>query len=261
MSDESLVSYLNLQGYNPIAIPREQFDPLTILVGNAPANLKYVGDLADLVQPGTTLPEIHRDDAVPAFGNRRSKELDGQAGFNVLGTLLAALGGSGAGISAAYGRASSVQYLFLEVLHDYVAPLRLANILDSRSLNPATVASLQSPLVYIVTDTLKSSQFAVVAYDGAHAKLQLDAAAIRDIVGAGVSVSAGSAADGLISYSGPRRLSFAFRALRLVIGANNIPRLLLDDTFIVARAVASATLPPEAYRVLAPGKAVELSAG
>jgi hypothetical protein len=155
-----------------------------------------------------------------------------------------------------------VQYLFLDVLHDYVTPLRLAALLDSKSLNPATVASLQSPLVYIVTDTLKSSHFAAVAYDDARAKLQLDAAALREIVGAGVSVSAGSAAEGLIGYSGPRRLRFAFRALRLVIGANNIPRLLLDDTFIVARAAAApATLPPEAFRVLAPGKAVELSAG
>jgi hypothetical protein len=138
--------------------------------------------------------------------------------------------------------------------------MRLANVLDSKSLNPATVASLQSPLVYIVTDTLKSSRFGVVAYDGARESIQLDAAAIRDIAAAGVSVS-GSGADGLIRYSGRRRLRFAFRALRLVIGANNIPRLLLDDTYLVTRAVAPATLPPEAFRVLAPGKAVELSAG
>jgi hypothetical protein len=259
MADASLVTYLNLQGYNPIAVPREQFDPLFLIGGNSRTNLKFLGRLSTLMKPGT-LPEVFRDDEAPAFGNRLSDAVDAKAGLHFLGAILAAFGAGSLGASGQYAKATTLEYLFLNVKHDYVAPLEVAAALTLEALNPAVVANVRSfPYLYLVSDTLKSNLFAVVAYDDKNAKIELNADAIRDIVGGNVSVGVTSGQHSVVSYSGDKELRFAFRGIPLKLYTDKEPVLQIDDAFLVARAVAPRTLPPEAYEILAPGAAVDIS--
>jgi hypothetical protein len=260
MTDVSLVPYLNLQGYNPIAVPREQFDPLFLIGGTSRTNLKFLGRLPTLLKPGTPLPEVFRDDEAPAFGNRLSDSVDAKAGLHFLGAILAAFGAGSLGVSGEYSKAATLEYLFLNVKHDYVAPLEVAAALTLAALNPAVVANVQGfPFLYLVSDTLKSNLFAVVAFDDKNAKIELNADAIKQIVGGDVSVGVANGQHNVVSYSGTKELRFAFRAIPLKLYADKEPELQIDDAFLVARAVPAKTLPPEAYEVLAPGTAVDIT--
>jgi hypothetical protein len=259
MADAGLVSYLNLQGYSPIAIPREQFDPLRIIGGPSQTELSYLGTLSTVLKSGTPLPEISRDDDAAAFGNRLSNVLDAKVGLQFLGSVLKAFGVASANASAAYSGAKWLQYLFLNVQHDYIAPLDLMSTVTLATLNAAVVAKLQTiPYVYIVSDTLKSNLFAVVAYDEQNAKLELNADAIKGLVGVNAGVGVSNGKNSSVSYNGPKPLRFAFRAISAKFYADKDPEINIDTEFLVARAVARKTLPPEAYEVLAPGQAINL---
>ena len=257
---DALVAYLNLQGYNPIEIPREQFEPLRVLGGKSPTDQSYLGTLSSILTPGAPLPEVSRDDQAAEFGNRLSNAVDAKVGLSFLKSILKAFGASSADASAAYSGAKWMQYLFLNVQHDYIAPLDLMSTMTLKNINTAAVSNLQrNPYVYIVSDTLKSNLFAVVALDENNAKLELNADAIKGLVGlnAGVGVSKGNNSN--VSYSGPKSLRFAFRAIGAKFYTDRDPELNIGNEFLVSKDDSEKTLPAEAYEVLAPGQAISLS--
>lgn len=264
MGADPFVSYLNLQHYNPIEVPHEQFDPLTVLGGSSPTELQPLGTLEDLLVPGTALPTIARDDPAPAFSNRRGKTVDANAGLNLLGRLLSAFGGTSATASAEYKDADSFEYLYLGVRHDFVLPLRVLPVFQTSNLQTSALDAIAAMrYAYLVTDTLKSNEFGIVAYDGKGGSIQLDADAIQNAVGAHAGIKVDGESGSLVTYTGDAYLRFAFRALRLTYdSATRHVALQIDSTFLVSRAVGEApALPADAYELIAAGQAIDVGSG
>lgn len=264
MSADTLVDYLNKQGYSPIGIPRERFDPLTILGGTSPTTLEPIGSLAELLTPGTALPEIQRDDGAPSFANRRGSAADAKAGFNLLSNVLRLFGGSGAKASAQYQRAASFEFYYLDVMHDFVPFLQILGAFVPERLNRTTLQSLASvTYLYIVTDTLKSDKLGVAAYDGSGAAVNVDADAIAKTVGASAGFTVAGGANDSVTYGGTRQLRFAFRAKRINYHQpqGTIGLVFGDETQLASRFTGTgpaAPAPPDAFDLPAPGRFVDI---
>jgi hypothetical protein len=265
MAEATLIQALSEQRYSQFSLPQTAFEPLILLGGSSKTELGYVADLKDLLQPGAPLPEIRRDVEAPDFSDRLSKKVNRALGVNLLGSVLKAFGGNAAGIAAAYDRADTFAYFYSNVLHDFVLPYHLGKALTEKTLVPGEIDRLKSgyPLLYVVTDTLKSNKFGVVAYDEKNGKFELKADAIASVVGADVSISGSSGADSALSYSGEKYLRFGFRAMQLAADAKEGAKLIIEHTFLIARAFApvpgEARLPDEAYAELTPGEEITIS--
>jgi len=265
MCQDQAISYLNAIGYNPISLPREGFDPLMILAGPND-QLRYLGGLADLVGAGEALPEPRRDDRAGNVSDRRSGKVEAGVGFDLVGKLLAAFGGTGAKASAGYDGSGSIEIVFQDVLHDYVAPLQVGAFLARSAPLEGSIAAMLQPYtnVYLVTDTLKSNAFGVAAYTKDGLAVNAKADAIANQVGANAKLQVTNEADNVISYQGDRWLRFAFRALPLVFQGGQRLRLGLDQNLLVAKAAPSTPsgqLPIDAYELLGPDRLVDVDFG
>ncbi|MBD5656183.1 MAG: hypothetical protein IAI50_13550, partial [Candidatus Eremiobacteraeota bacterium] len=204
------------------------------------------------------------DDPAPSFANRRGSAVDANAGFNLLGSLLKMFGGSAASATAKYAQASSYQFMYLNVKHDSVSLLKLLASLQPTLVETATVQSVAKvPYLYIVTETLKSNRFGVIAYDSKGAALKLDADAIQGVFGADASVAVTAGANDVMTYSGQSDLRFAFRAKRLTLAtapAGPIKFIIDDTTQLASRFTAGdAAMPPDAFDLPATGVPIDIA--
>ncbi len=263
MAEDPLVACLNRQSYAPIEIPHERFDPLTILGGPSPTALEPFGSLQDILVPGGALPEILRDDAASTFSDRRAERIDAKFGLNLLGKVLQAFGGSGAQASAAYRHAAAFEYLYSDVLHDCVYLIPLLKALSEKSVESETLESIAgAQYIFIVTDTLKSNKFGIVAYDAGGAGIDLSADAIENVLGASAGVHASGGENHVVTYSGDKHLRFAFRAKRLTFdAAAKKVTLSFADGPIASKSfrAGSAVSPPEAFDLPAAGEYIGIA--
>jgi hypothetical protein len=263
MCRDRSVSFLNELGYNVIALPRERFEPLMVL-GGPPTGLRYLGDLGDLVTGASPPPDIQRDDPVPALAGRRSNRQELSLGVSFLERLLATMGWQGGSLSVGFREAAFVQMVYLEVRHDFVAPLRVGNYLaGARPQSLAPEIFRQCEAVVLVTDTLKSTCFGVAAYDRQEQALELRAEAIQELLGAEAGIRVSASGEGYLVFQGPRPLRFGFRGLGLALSEDH-SRLQLNLREDLAGALARGIqegprdLPPEVYEVPRVGELLEV---
>ncbi|MEJ5329007.1 MAG: hypothetical protein WHT07_02500 [Desulfobaccales bacterium] len=258
------ISFLNENlGYNVIALPRERFDPLMVL-GGPLSGLRFLGYLGDLVKTRAPLPPVEVDDPMPDLAGRRSDLQEAKVGLTFLETLLKALGWQGGSLALSFKEAAFIQMVYRDVRHDFVAPMSVLNYLAEAAVNPQTPEIFrQCEAVVLVTDTLKSNCFGVMAYDRDKRALDLDIGALQEVVGVEAGILVSRESEGNLLYRGTRQLRFAFRGLRLVLDEER-SRLGLDleEEMMVARAKAGeeppAALPLESYVVPVTGQLLEI---
>lgn len=261
------ISFLNENfGYNVIALPRERFDPLMVL-GGPLSGLRFLGYLGDLVKTRAPLPPVEVDDPMPELAGRRSDLKEAKVGLTFLESLLRGLGWQGGSLALAFREVAFIQMVYQEVRHDFVAPMTILNYLANAPVNPQTRDIFrQCEAVVLVTDTLKSNCFGVVAYDRDYQPLNLDIDALQEVVGVKAGILVSRESEGNLLYRGTRQLRFGFRGLRLVLDEER-SRLGLDlrEEMMVARARGGeeppSALPPEAYVVPATGQLLEIKFG
>jgi len=125
------------------------------------------------------------------------------------------MGVTGVGWQLAYQQANTIEFVFEDVLVDSVYPTALAKYLSTVKPNIA------SPIIddlneeggaFVITETIKSNRFGVVAYDQKGAVIDVDVAGIQNVLGATSKVSVSKDAIGIVSYIGQKFLRFGFKA-------------------------------------------------
>ncbi len=263
-SRDRSISFLNENfGYNVIALPRERFDPLMVL-GGPLSGLRFLGSLGDLVTTRAPLPPLVVDDPMPALAGRRSDLHEAKAGLTFLETLLKGLGWQGGSLALGFREAAFIQLVYREVRHDFVAPLAVLNYLAKAPINSlAPEIFRQCEAVVLVTDTLKSNCFGVMAYDHHKRALDLDIGALQEMVAGEAGILVSRESEGNLIYRGPRQLRFGFKGVRLVLDRER-SRLGIDvrEEVMLARArgggEASPVFPPEACVVPVTGQLLEI---
>ena len=210
------VSHLNKLGWNVVRLPRENINPLLVL-SKSKDDFETLGELSDFViedQPRP--PEIVRDQAVAEISIRETDKLKLGTGLNFLELILSSAGASGLGLEASFKNAKSIQLVYQNVLTDFVHPAKIAKYLSSVSFD------VSSPLMehideegeaYIITDTLKSNTFGIVAYDEKGAKIDLDISALKQLLSATPHIEVSKDGNKVVSFKGDKFLRFAFKAI------------------------------------------------
>ncbi len=226
---ETSIDFLRDLGYTPIRLPRERIQPLDLvgkLAGGGRA--KQLGSLTKLVvpRPDVQSPEITRDEAVGQVTGKKTDKLDIGVGLNLLSTIFAALGGVSASLQAAFGKARQVEFFYEDVLSDSVDIVDLRGYLGKRpSLDPNNPVVdeyfIGDGQVLVITRTLKSDSFGVVASDEKGNKVDIDVQVLGSDLAKG-GINASKSAEMKVSFKGSKSLVFAFQGLLMRIDSGGL---------------------------------------
>jgi len=222
--EDKSVSYLNELGWNAVRLPRENINPLLIL-SKSNGYLETLGELSDFViEDQSKPPEIVRDQAVAEISGLETDKFELGTGLKFLEKFLSLVGASGLGLEASFKNAKSIQFVYQNVLTDFVHPAKIGKYLSSVS------PDVSSPLMehideegeaYIITDTLKSNTFGIVAYDEKGAKIDLDISVLKQLLSANPHIEVSKDGKKVVSFKGDKFLRFAFKAISVWVEIRN----------------------------------------
>jgi hypothetical protein len=219
LCDDPAISYLKSYGYSVLRLPRADFAPLQILAEQG-RDLVPLGQLSTVIVPrrGAVAPAAKSDVPAPSINGRRSNEVSLGVGLGILGGLIGAMGGEHLELEATYEKAASLAFEFSDMLGDEIEIAALDQYLASADVDPRSrhvSTMLDANEVYVVTRTIKSTTFTVLAKKEEGVGLALDVPVVQEVVGAKVEVSAAGAGKDRIVYKGKTPLVFGFQAVQL----------------------------------------------
>lgn len=211
-------TYLKQHGYNVVRLPREGIRPLD-LIGRQRDAVNYLGRLDKLLtHPSHALPPIKSNAESAEIHGQTSSKLPLAIGLNVLDSILSALG-AGAGITANYKGAKTLQFGFGKPLVDTVAQLDIGQYLKNGEIDDDNLILKEYVLgngdLFIITETIKTNKFTVSAEASGGGEFKLDVPAIQQLLSAGVQVSVDANSAGTVSYEGPKLLVFGFKCVQM----------------------------------------------
>ncbi len=241
-SDPAL-TYLKSVGYNVVRLPRQGIEPLTV-VGWTKNSAQVLGTLSDLIiNPGAVLPPITVGDAADVNG-KNSASLKIGIGLDVLGGLIAALGGGKLGISADWTNARTATFLFENVESASVPAIPVGRYLrdgDIDQNNPVSRPFLTgSGRLLVLVDVLKSNKISIRLDRDSGIAASIDVPVVANAVGAKLSIDSSRASEGILTFSGDHKLAFGFKCFQVIIemgelqmvsvGAGSAFLAVADDT-------------------------------
>lgn len=230
--DDSL-SYLNHLGYNVVKLPRENISPLLVIAGKK-QELEVLGPLSDFVLNGQHFPQVICDEKIPDIASKKTNKLELGLGLNVMNRLLSAMGAVSGGLDLNYQKAAQIQILYKDVLSDYVYPTSIESYLLSGS--PKKDSLLRQWMdregeAYIITRTIKSKSFGVVAYDKSGHSIEIDVKGIQDLLEVCGKINPSKEGTHEIKYNGEQLLVFGFQAIAFSItGDKENPKFKLSQS-------------------------------
>lgn len=208
-------TYLKRLGYNAVRHPQAGIHPLQ-LIGQQRGGVALLGPLDRLItNPPGPLPKITTDQRAADLSGQSSSTLSLAIGLNVLGNFIGAMGGN-LGLKSEYKQAHSIQFEFHDVLVDSVVPLEVGDYLRLGEVDEGNLVLEQYVLgngnLYLITKTVKTSQFTVKAFSQDGQALEVDIPVIEQVVGGDIKVKSESSQSSTVTYEGPEYLVFGFQA-------------------------------------------------
>ncbi|MBW4527736.1 MAG: hypothetical protein KME18_21545 [Phormidium tanganyikae FI6-MK23] len=211
------IDHLNQLGYNALKLPRQSIAPLMVLSRDPATSIcSLFGHISDIVEDSSVpLPKVWENLDVGTISGMRTNRLEFKFGLSILNTLLSAIGAKSAGLDAAFGNASTLEFEYENVLLDNVMPasvsayLRRATPFIDEPLVPLFDAQGEA---YIVIDVLKSNSFGIRAYRDAGGGIDLNLDAVKEIVGISSKFVIEKKSELKISFQGEKPLGFGFKA-------------------------------------------------
>lgn len=216
MCKDTSVSHLNELGWNVVRLPKENINPLLIL-SKSNGYLEILGEISDLVveeQPKP--PKIVQDRSVAEISGLETGKFELGTGLKFLEKFLSLVGVAGLGLEASFKNAESIQFVYQNVLTDFVHPLKIGKYLLGVSPDvsgPFMEHINEEGEAYIITDTLKSKAFGVVAYGKKGVKINLDISALKQLLSATPHIEVSKDKKKVVSFKGDKFLRFAFKAI------------------------------------------------
>ena len=218
---DAAATYLQDLGYNVVRHPREGIAPLQLL-GAQNGETHYLGGIEQLLTHASgELPGVAKDEVTVGIHGQKSSKIDAAIGINILQSALSALGGK-LGISAGFKKMRTLQFVFDQVLSDSIKPLTLGTYLrggivdaDNPVLNQYVLGNGR---VFVITRTVKTNKFTVIAESSKDAAASLDVPAIQEIVSGSVKVTAASEDARTVAFEGSKCVVFGFQCFEIGVG-------------------------------------------
>jgi hypothetical protein len=213
------IRYLKNLGYNVVRLPKADILPLQVFVRKGDT-LQPLGSIESVVVTGENIPvpKIKRNVKMPDISGGRTSDIGIKAGLDILGNIIDAMGGRKTGLDFQYRNARTIAFQFQDVLGDSIEIAELDKYLNDASINPFSKqlkAYLDQGKIYVITSTIKSRQLSVEAKAKNKAAMEIDAAAISEVLGGQLAVKTGQSKATTIDFNGDTRLVFGFKAIRL----------------------------------------------
>jgi hypothetical protein len=211
--------------YVPLALPTTDLQALDVLTRAAKVLRRYSRlDRVLIIDPAATAPLITADQPVVAASGSNHRTAKVGIGLAAVSSILQALGGK-AELALKAEHAREVRYTYSDVTSDRVDLVSLDEWLTHADLRPnlrnvADLLTAQS--LFVVVATLKAGGLEVELLDENSTGVHLDVAAIQDVVGANVSVSAEHSRTSRLVFSGSQPLVVAAKAAQLRIEDHGI---------------------------------------
>lgn len=213
------ITYLRKLGYNVISLPRAGIRPLTVAFLGANRSLTELGYLPEIWSSEKPEPVSLSGEDVSNIGGKSTNKLDASVGIDILGNLVQALGADPIGVKAHFDKAKTFEFTFKDVERERITAFSLGAYLAAGKLSSADpfVARYFQPAekVYIVTEVLKSSGFGILATDSSNTALDLQVPVIQQAISGNASLKVSKTSDGTVSFTGDKKLPFAFIAAQL----------------------------------------------
>jgi hypothetical protein len=244
-TDQS-TTYLKRLGYNVVRHPQEGIQPLDLIGAQAGSN-NYLGSLDRLItnaQP--ELPAIQSGLVATDVNGQRSSELKLAIGANILGSVIAAMGGN-LGVDTSYTNARTLEFHFSDVLKDRAAPLDIGNYLRDGEVDAGNPVLKEYVLgngrLYLITEAIKTRKLSVNYQRDTGVSAKVDVPVIQQLVGGNVAVQVAGDSSSTVTYEGQKYLTFGFRCYEVGIEGGEL-RLMATGPGAVPLSATGAT--PEA---------------
>lgn len=215
MFTQEAIETLNQIGYNPILSPGTEIKPL-VLTEREGDVLTALGPISEFAINPATPPQIKANQPSVSLSGAKVGKIDAKAGVNFLDVVLKFFGAGSLGIDLGYKKAEKIEFAFGNVKKDSVTPVELSKYL--KKLEPDLNNDFYDEIdeegkSFVIFDVLKSNTISVIAYDGENKKLDVNADAIKSVLGLEIEVKSDSKETQKIYYQGSDYLSFAFKAI------------------------------------------------
>lgn len=242
--NDPATTYLRRLGYNVVRHPESGIQPGE-LIGRQGKSVRRLGSIESLITSSPiTVPGASKNDLAADLSGQESSNLKVAIGVSVLGNFISAMGGD-LGIKAEYERARKLKFVFNEVLTDSMVPLEVGNYLRDAEIDTGNPVLEQYVLgngeLFLITKTLKSKKFGVIAEGSDGVSLDLDVPAIQAALSAEGSITVTADSESMITYEGSVPLVFGFQSF--IVGVSNG-----DLTLISAQADHVALSSDSAYQ-------------
>ena len=225
-----------LFGANIVRMPEEGIQPLAVVAARGD-QAAWRGALSELLVGTPPIPLQPSDNVAALISGKQSRRVSLDVGLDILKSVLAGFQLPSAGIDAAFEGASEVSFSFNDVTRRRIDINELGSILrDVKIDNTHPAASIFfGPTAWdllIIDSVITSNSFSFSVETARSSTFRIDLGPIQELIGevnAGVSTSV--AAERVVSFKGPKRLTFAFTCVRLYLrDRGDIAVIYQDET-------------------------------
>jgi hypothetical protein len=210
------LTYLNELGYNVVKLPRTGIEPLDVF-GKKEGPFQRLGRMPQIWV--SSIPEpTFSDNVAGNLKGSKTAQIKVDIGLEILGNILNALAGQNIAAKAAYADATEVQFEFGDVQLVGVDPFIVGNYLESGQLktSPFVREFVLDPRAksYIVTEVLKADTITVMATENGTRSVSVSTPVLQGIAGGNLSIDLTNASSGVVTYKGPKKLTFGFKVFQ-----------------------------------------------
>lgn len=217
----------DLFGANPLKLPEARILPLCMIevTENKP---KYLGEFKYLVKVGFNHQLPIQESAVAQVSHTKTKAVDFNLGFNILGNFIKALGMDPAVVGLSVKGSKKMAFSFGSVTRRYIDVLQLGQILIENQIegNPENpfltgIFSNKNSKLALITDALQSKEFSISVYTENDSGANINIPLLQEYVAKGnLGIKVAKTAENEVRFAGETPLTYAFSCVELFLDAN-----------------------------------------
>ncbi|MEW7278953.1 hypothetical protein ABW636_10195 [Aquimarina sp. 2201CG1-2-11] len=209
---------------NPLRVPEARIQPLCMLEIRD-KKPKYLGEFKFLVKDEFQHEIPIKTDPVAKISHSKTKKIDFNIGFDILGNFIKAFGLDPAAIATAIKGSKTMSFSFGNVKRKYIDPLEFGNILVSNDVKGdpdnmfiANILTEPDTKLALITDVLTSKDFTLSTYKGNETEASINIPLIQQYISnldTGLKVE--KVAENEIKFKGRTALTYAFTCVEISI--------------------------------------------
>ena len=221
-NDDPLLSVLKeTLKANPIRIPEERIQPLTV-VSKEGKKSKFIGEIKNLLENNLQINIPIVNSQMANLSSTRSKKIEATIGLQVMDGFLKGLGSKAASIEFAFKGVTTISFSFENVQRKYVDIGILGKTLVQTKFdknNPVVQNFIEEKSECVVVDSIiASNNFSIKAEDTSTSDFSFDIPEIEKVLSSQnneIKVATSSKLE--ISFTGSKHLAFAFTCILINI--------------------------------------------